>query len=49
MPGTEADADLVDCFGFRPVTLDEIRIRLAENAAREEVGFSTTLDTREME
>ena len=34
LPGTAASTDVgVDCFGFRPVTLDEIRIRLAENAA----------------
>ncbi|WP_342148590.1 metallophosphoesterase [Methylorubrum sp. SB2] len=36
LPGTAASTDVgVDCFGFRPVTLDEIRIRLAENAARD--------------
>ena len=36
LPGTAASTDIgVDCFGFRPVTLDEIRVRLAENAARE--------------
>ncbi|WP_144758795.1 metallophosphoesterase [Methylobacterium dankookense] len=33
LPGTEASTDVgVDCFGFRPVTVDEIRTRLAENA-----------------
>jgi len=33
LPGTAASTDVgVDCFGFRPVTLDEIRTRLAENA-----------------
>lgn len=33
LPGTAASTDVgVDCFGFRPVTLDEIRARLAENA-----------------
>jgi calcineurin-like phosphoesterase family protein len=34
LPGTAASTDVgVDCFGFRPVSLDEIRARLAENAA----------------
>lgn len=33
LPGTATRTDVgVDCFGFRPVTLDEIRVRLAENA-----------------
>jgi calcineurin-like phosphoesterase family protein len=33
LPGTAASTDVgVDCFGFRPVTLAEIRVRLAENA-----------------
>lgn len=33
LPGTAASTDVgVDCFGFRPVTIDEIRTRLAENA-----------------
>ncbi|MEH3144650.1 MAG: metallophosphoesterase [Methylobacterium frigidaeris] len=33
LPGTAASTDIgVDCFDFRPVTLDEIRVRLAENA-----------------
>ncbi len=33
LPGTAASTDVgVDCFDFRPVTLDEIRVRLAENA-----------------
>ena len=33
LPGTAASTDVgVDCFGFRPVTLAEIRLRLAENA-----------------
>jgi calcineurin-like phosphoesterase family protein len=33
LPGTAARTDVgVDCFEFRPVTLDEIRVRLAENA-----------------
>jgi calcineurin-like phosphoesterase family protein len=32
LPGTAASTDVgVDCFNFRPVTLDEIRVRLAEN------------------
>ncbi|MCJ2050259.1 metallophosphoesterase [Methylobacterium sp. J-070] len=36
LPGTAASTDVgVDCFDFRPVTLDEIRVRLAENARRE--------------
>ena len=36
LPGTAASTDVgVDCFGFRPVTLGEIRLRLAENAARD--------------
>ena len=36
LPGTATSTDVgVDCFGYRPVTLDEIRVRLAENAARE--------------
>jgi len=36
LPGTAASTDVgVDCFGYRPVTLAEIRVRLAENAARE--------------
>lgn len=36
LPGTAASTDVgVDCFGFRPVTLDEIRIRLAENAVND--------------
>jgi hypothetical protein len=34
LPGTAASTDVgVDCFGFRPVTLDEIRVRQTENAA----------------
>ncbi|KQP24020.1 metallophosphoesterase [Methylobacterium sp. Leaf102] len=33
LPGTAASTDVgVDCFDYRPVTLDEIRVRLAENA-----------------
>lgn len=33
LPGTTASTDVgVDCFDFRPVTLDEICVRLAENA-----------------
>lgn len=33
LPGTATSTDVgVDCFEFRPVTLDEIRVRLAENA-----------------
>lgn len=33
LPGTAASTDVgVDCFDFRPVTLAEIRVRLAENA-----------------
>ncbi len=33
LPGTAMSTDVgVDCFDFRPVTLDEIRVRLAENA-----------------
>lgn len=33
LPGTASSTDVgVDCFGFQPVTLDEIRARLAENA-----------------
>lgn len=37
LAGTAMSTDVgVDCFGFRPVTLCEIRVRLAENAAREE-------------
>ncbi|MGU3340774.1 metallophosphoesterase [Methylobacterium mesophilicum] len=36
LPGTAASTDVgVDCFGFRPVALDEIHARLAENAARD--------------
>jgi calcineurin-like phosphoesterase family protein len=36
LPGTAASTDVgVDCFDFQPVTLDEIRVRLAENALRE--------------
>jgi calcineurin-like phosphoesterase family protein len=36
LPGSAASTDVgVDCFDYRPVTLDEIRVRLAENAARE--------------
>jgi calcineurin-like phosphoesterase family protein len=36
LPGTAASTDVgVDCFDFRPVTLDEIRVRLAENALAE--------------
>ncbi|MEN3230253.1 metallophosphoesterase [Methylorubrum rhodesianum] len=32
LPGTAASTDVgVDCFGFRPVTIDEIRVRLDEN------------------
>ena len=32
LPGTAMSTDVgVDCFDFRPVTLDEIRVRLAEN------------------
>ena len=39
LPGTAASTDVgVDCFGFRPVTLDEIRVRLAENARAEGGG-----------
>jgi calcineurin-like phosphoesterase family protein len=35
LPGTAASTDVgVDCFDYRPVTLAEIRVRLAENAAR---------------
>ncbi|MGU3465574.1 metallophosphoesterase [Methylobacterium sp. C33D] len=34
LPGTAASTDVgVDCFGFRPVTFDQIRVRLAENTA----------------
>ena len=34
LPGNAVSTDVgVDCFGFRLVTLDEIRVRLAENAA----------------
>jgi calcineurin-like phosphoesterase family protein len=37
LPGTAASTDVgVDCFDFRPVTLDEIRVRLTENAQAEE-------------
>ena len=33
--GTPTSTDVgVDCFDYRPVTLDEIRVRLAENALR---------------
>jgi calcineurin-like phosphoesterase family protein len=33
LPGTTASTDVgVDCFAFRPVTIDEIYVRLAENA-----------------
>jgi calcineurin-like phosphoesterase family protein len=33
LPSTSASTDVgVDCFDFRPVTLNEIRVRLAENA-----------------
>lgn len=33
LPGSAASTDFgIDCFGFRPVTLNEIRVRLAENA-----------------
>ena len=40
LPGTAVSTDVgVDCFGFRPVTLDEIRVRLAENAQAEEQGL----------
>lgn len=36
LPGTAASTDVgVDCFDFRPVTLGEIRVRLAENALRD--------------
>ncbi|KQQ11822.1 metallophosphoesterase [Methylobacterium sp. Leaf123] len=36
LPGTARSTDVgVDCFDFRPVTLAEILVRLAENAARE--------------
>lgn len=36
LPGTAASTDVgVDCFGFRPVTLAEIRVRLVENAKAE--------------
>ena len=36
LPGTATSTDVgVDCFDWRPVTLDEIRIRLAENAGRD--------------
>lgn len=36
LPGTVASTDVgVDCFDFGPVTLDEIRVRLAENASAE--------------
>lgn len=39
LPGTAASTDVgVDCFDFRPVTLDEIRVRLAENAMAGEQG-----------
>ncbi|WP_272481485.1 MULTISPECIES: metallophosphoesterase [Methylobacterium] len=32
LPGTATSTDVgVDCFDFRPVTLDEIRVRLAQN------------------
>lgn len=32
LPGTATSTDVgVDCFGFRPVTLAEIRVRLTEN------------------
>ncbi|AWN34388.1 metallophosphoesterase [Methylobacterium radiodurans] len=34
LPGTAASTDVgVDCFGFRPATFDQIRVRLAENTA----------------
>lgn len=36
LPGTAASTDVgVDCFDFRPVTLDQIRARLAENATED--------------
>ena len=36
LPGTAASTDVgVECFGFRPVTIDEIHVRLAESAARD--------------
>lgn len=36
LPGTATSTDVgVDCFGYRPVTLYEIRDRLAENATRD--------------
>lgn len=36
LPGTAMSTDVgVDCFDFRPVTLEEIRVRLAENALAE--------------
>lgn len=36
LPGTATSTDVgVDCFEYRPVTLDEIRVRLAENAFRD--------------
>lgn len=39
LPGTATSTDVgVDCFGFRPVTLDEIRVRLHENARSLEDG-----------
>jgi calcineurin-like phosphoesterase family protein len=35
LPGTAASTDVgVDCFDFRSVALEEIRVRLAENALR---------------
>ncbi len=39
LPGTATSTDVgVDCFDFRPVTLDAITVRLAENAARAQVA-----------
>lgn len=36
LPGTAASTDVgVDCFDFRPVAIDEILARLAENAGRQ--------------
>ncbi|WP_279574863.1 metallophosphoesterase [Methylobacterium sp. J-088] len=35
LPGTATSTDVgVDCFDWRPVTLEKIRVRLADNAAR---------------
>ncbi|GJE81967.1 hypothetical protein CJNNKLLH_3324 [Methylorubrum thiocyanatum] len=39
LPGTAASIDVEgNCFGFRPVAIDEIRVRLAENADAEGGG-----------